>query len=211
MHDPMTVIRTAIPALAAAAALLLPTLAEGEEVVPPGNSAATQYTEAIPTAGGPKQTSGSRHHRSRSPEKVLGAHNAQKLDAKGPAGKAVAEIATETAPAARSVEAGSKPASQQRRDETIGAHGGSAAGTAQAPPVQPSHRRAANADVRAAQAQATARAATLPSGSSGVGAVLAKASGSSSSGGTGPLLLALVATAAWAAAFALRQRKRPAA
>ena len=64
-------------------------------VVPPSNSAATQYTEAFPTSGGDKKTDQARH---RSPSKVLGAKNAHRLDKQGPDGAAAAAVAAATAP-----------------------------------------------------------------------------------------------------------------
>jgi hypothetical protein len=87
-----------IPAVAAAfavaAALAMPTVAAAEYYVPPANSAANQYTESFPGAGG--ESSGKR--RPVTPGTALGAGNAEKLGAKGPAGKAAAEMAAETAP-----------------------------------------------------------------------------------------------------------------
>jgi hypothetical protein len=195
----MNAIRPAISALAVSAVLAAPTAAAAGEVVPPGNSAATQYTEAIPTAGGPRRT-GSGRGRERSPARVLGARSARELDSRGPAGRAVAEIAAETAPAVVAEQpgagegSGSGPSSSGRADER------------RAAPAQSPRAQAAPSPARQA-----ARQAPLPGGSSGVGAVLAKATGASSSGGTGLLLpLALAATLAWAAAYILRRGRRPA-
>lgn len=84
----------AIAAVSAVAALALPSAAAAEYYVPPANSAANQYTESFPGAGG--ESGGKR--KGATPGTALGAGNAKKLEAKGPAGKAAAEIAAETAP-----------------------------------------------------------------------------------------------------------------
>jgi hypothetical protein len=84
----------AIAAASAVAALALPAVAAAEYYVPPANSAANQYTESFPGAGG--ESHGKR--KPVTPGTALGAGNAEKLEKKGPAGKAAAEIAAETAP-----------------------------------------------------------------------------------------------------------------
>jgi len=90
--------RTQILQLAAAAvlcaALAFPAASFGEYYVPPGNSAANQYTETLPGAGG---NSGGKH-KGATPADTLGAGNAKKLEKQGPDGKATAELAAETAP-----------------------------------------------------------------------------------------------------------------
>lgn len=204
----MNAIRTAIlaPAAIAVAILALPSSAIAEEVVPPGNSAATQYTEAIPTAGGPKQTGRPKHRHSQSPSKVLGARNAHKLDSRGATGHAVATLAAETAPAPTpaATESAPRAASPHREGAGQPAGAGSRGGGPAPKPTQPRHETG-GAPPAGEQAPAGAH---LPNGSSGFGQVLAKATGTSS-GETGLLLpLALLATLAWAVAYALRRRKR---
>ena len=101
MQIQVTAQRTRLCLLVAAMALAaLPASAAAEAYVPPGNSAATQYTEAVPTAGGPKATDHSKHGQSRSPDRILGAKKTAKLDAQGPQGKAAAEVVALTAPGA---------------------------------------------------------------------------------------------------------------
>jgi hypothetical protein len=80
---------------AVAAALALPAAAPAEYYVPPANSAANQYTESFPGAGG--ESGGKR--KDVTPGTALGAGNAKKLESKGKAGKEAAEVAAETAPA----------------------------------------------------------------------------------------------------------------
>lgn len=84
----------AIAAASAVAALALPAVAAAEYYVPPANSAANQYTESFPGAGGESHGKGKKV----TPGAALGAGNAEKLEKKGPAGKATAELAAETAP-----------------------------------------------------------------------------------------------------------------
>lgn len=173
--------RTGLGASATAIAILaFPSAAMAAPLVPPGNSAVTQYTQTFPTAGGQQQAGKGTHRGSRSPAKVLGARNARKLDARGPQGHAAAEVAAATAP---SVAGGSEPGA---------AHG--AGGPAQAPAGSGGGSRAGSG---------------LPGGSSGLGEVIAQATGSSSSGELGLMLPLLIATAlAWSLAYLLRRRKR---
>jgi hypothetical protein len=84
----------AIVAASAVAALALPSAAAAEYYVPPANSAANQYTESFPGAGGESGGKGKKV----TPGAALGAGNAEKLEKRGSAGKATAELAAETAP-----------------------------------------------------------------------------------------------------------------
>lgn len=93
MRAPRHILRVALAA-ALAALLILPGQALAEYYVPPGNSAATQYTESFPGAGGEK----SGKHKQATPAQTLGSKNAKWLEQHGPAGKAAAEVAAETAP-----------------------------------------------------------------------------------------------------------------
>ncbi len=199
---------------AAALALALPANALGAEeassVVPPENSAATQYTEAIPTAGGDKETDGGRKP---SPAKVLGAKNAKRLESHGKEGREVAEIVAETAPAPAADPSVAEEPTPPRKSspqntassETQGSDGeeagGAGAGKGSGPPSRPTESPAA---------KQTPASTELPSGSSGLGEVIAEATGSSSSGQLGGLLpLAILAAIVWALAYFWRQQKRP--
>jgi hypothetical protein len=86
--------------LVAAALLALSAPAAGAAVVPPGNSAANQYTEAFPTAGG-QATPGKtiRGQAGGGSTQALSGEEARQLEAAGPAGRALAEVVAETAPA----------------------------------------------------------------------------------------------------------------
>ena len=87
-------LKTGLGLAVAIATLALPQAALAQRVVPPGNSAATQYTEAFPTANGNTV----RKHRAPTPANALGAGNARRLEAKGPEGREAASVAAETAP-----------------------------------------------------------------------------------------------------------------
>lgn len=170
--------------LATIATLALPSSALAAYLVPPGNSAATQYTEAYPTAGGNREAGGG-GERDRSPSEVLGSRNADKLYDQGPDGRAAAAVAAATAPS------GTAP-------------NGGAANPSGSDPNGARSQPGSGAD---GDGVSTDRS----NGSSGIGEVIGQATGSSSSGGLGLLLpLALLATAAWALAFLWRQRRRPA-
>lgn len=75
--------------------------AMAQRVVPPGNSAANQYTETYPTAGGGAEGTGGG---GRSPAAALGSRNAARLEALGAQGRAAAALAAATAPGSHAVE-----------------------------------------------------------------------------------------------------------
>lgn len=173
----------------AIACLALPAAASAEYLVPPGNSAATQYTEALPTAGGHSDAEKPNKKQSRTPQQVLGARDAQQLEEQGAAGREAAEFAAETAPgggvASRPGEKGSDKSGGGLEEEGDGT------------------------DAEGGTVGAGNDGGGGSSGSSGLGEVVAQATGSSS-GQLGLLLpLAIAGAAAWALAFALRQRSRP--
>lgn len=190
----------------AALALALPASAAAVEetgtVVPPENSAATQYTEAVPTAGG-DSTSGGGHKAS--PAKVLGSKNAHKLESQGSEGREVARVVAETAPAT-SAPAAAAPAVEAQR-EGNGSHAkGSGKGDGGNGNSQGQTHRPRQVEPPPAKPPTAAR--ELPSGSSGLGEVLSEATGSSSSGELGALLpLAILAAIAWSLAFFWRGRR----
>lgn len=207
--------RIAATGFIAALSLALPASAMGEEeaasVVPPENSAATQYTEALPTAGGDKEAHGG--GRKPSPAKVLGAENAKRLESRGKEGREVAQIVAETAPAPAQ-SAGTSPSRESSPEPTEdnqakedGGQEGAAGGKldiGSGPPSGPE----APARSRGPAAQPANPPTELPDGSSGLGEVIAEATGSSSSGQLGALLpLAIIATIAWSLGYFWRQRR----
>jgi hypothetical protein len=76
-------------------AAVLPATAPAQAVVPPGNSAANQYTETAPSAGGDRVPPGGRPP---SPAKALGAPTADRLNGLGATGRATAALAAAGAP-----------------------------------------------------------------------------------------------------------------
>ena len=77
-----------------------------ETVVPPGNSAATQYTEAFPTAGGNAKADGRERNGGSPTQRSSARSNAHKLESKGPVGEEVATLS------GRNRTASSRPAPQ---------------------------------------------------------------------------------------------------
>jgi hypothetical protein len=195
---------------ALALALALPAFAAGAgvagSVVPPENSAATQYTEAIPTAGGDKPADGG--GKKASPAKVLGTQNAHKLESHGKQGREVAEVVAETAPTTSpSAEETSSP--EPRHAASGSGNGGSRGNSKEKAPAEnpPQGGNEALGDA-VPVAEPAKTAGELPSGSSGLGEVLAEATGSSSSGQLGALLpLAILAAIAWSLVYFRRQRR----
>jgi hypothetical protein len=183
-------------AATAAAGLALPGSALAEYYVPPGNSAANQYTEALPGAGG--ESAGKRGSTIHSPEESLGKRNAQRLEAQGPAGRAAAQVAAETAPPASLVAAA-------RRTEGAGGNGDAGGGSKQRGGGGTSNDGGGNAG-------SAADSGGQPSGSSGLGEVLGQATGSSDSGNLGLWLpIVIVLTLAGSIAYRLRPRSGPTA
>lgn len=190
--------------LAAIAPLAFAQAANAAYYVPPSNSAATQYTEAFPTAGGDQDAEAGGAHRHHSPAKVLGSRNAQKLESQGPQGQAVADIAAETAPP--------PPASTATTHD--GGQSQSKVGSQPAKSRSGSEAQRQDSAVSGPPARGQRQTpAAEPDGSSGLGEVIGQATGASSSGGLGILLpLVLLGTVVWCVAFlSSKRRRKPAA
>ena len=202
--------KTGLGLLAAMIAIfVLPAAAQAEYLVPPGNSAATQYTEAVPTAGGPKATNPSKHGKSQSPSKVLGGKNAQKLNQQGPEGRAAAEVAAATAPISVPGDGEGAPSPAPHGSPGKAANGAGSGGNGSNDSSSPGHEISGDTP-GSPSSGVTLASQQIPSGSSGLGEVLGQATGSSSSGQLGLLLpLIVLGTIAWSVAFVLRRRKRP--
>lgn len=187
-----------------AVAVLPATAAAAEYLVPPGNSAAIQYTETYPSAGGHKDAENQGGNRNRSPSKVLGERNAQRLEQQGPEGEAVAEVVAETAPVttapAAPEEAGDGEGSDESQDRERHETGsGSGKGPQKGAPTggdHPSNTVPGDVD---------------QSGSSGLGEVLSSAVGAPAGGSGIVLPLAFLGTLAWMLSHAWRQRKKQSA
>jgi hypothetical protein len=201
--------RTTASGILSALALALPASASAQEegaVVPPENSAATQYTEAVPTAGGDKQT-GKGHKPP--PSEVLGSKNAHELQSQGKDGKAVARVVAETAPETESG-SGSAASTTPPRGSGNPQNGERASGKSQGGAGNGGEDQAKSESPTRQPATTQPASEPLPDGSSALGQVIGEATGSSSTGGIGLLLpLAIVAALAWALAY-LWQQRRPA-
>lgn len=194
----------AIAAASAVAALALPSAAAAEYYVPPANSAANQYTESVPGAGG--ESHGKR--KPVTPGAALGSGNAKKLESKGAAGKATAELAAETAPPqlvdqgssggeATGKTAGKGQTGGEGEEQGNGESGSGAAGTGG------SNGGSSGGGGSSSNAAASAQ---QPKGSSGVGQVLGQATGVSD-GNLGLWLpLAIVLTLIGSVAYWVRTR-----
>jgi hypothetical protein len=178
--------RASLGFLAASAAVLALPAAAPAEPVPPGNSAATQYTEAFPTAGGPQNAERGQKGNHRQPAKVLGPRNARRLESQGAAGREAAAVAAETAPG----EGAARSAGSGRSGQRVGASAG-------------------EGDIRG-HGQPSDNSVGGSDGGSSLGEVIRQASGSSSSDGTGLLLpLAIAGAIIWSFAYLMRRRKNP--
>jgi hypothetical protein len=163
-----------------AALSLLPCGAAAAAPVPRGNPAATQYTEAFPTAGGQQDAEQGKGGKGRHPEQVLGKEKAERLESQGPAGRAAAALAAETAPAGVTSESGASGGS---------GHGGGMphSGGGDSESGQPADGGSGLGEV--------ASQATGSSFSDGMDLLLP---------------LAILGTAAWLLFYLLRRRQRPA-
>ena len=197
---------TRLPFAAIAIAALFATPAAAatveEAVVPPSNSAATQYTETFPTTGGDKKTDQKPKHRS--PAKVLGTHNAKKLEKQGPEGQAAAAAAAATAPTSIATQPPAHPHSTHSNGG--GGQGGGAGGS-------DGNGGAGNSQQPGSEAgggtETVRPPAAEPAGSSGIGTTIGQATGLSSTGGSGPLLpLVILATVLWSLAYFWRHRRQ---
>lgn len=176
---------TGLGLLAAAIASLAPAAALAQEALPPDNSAVNQYTESFPTSDGGKDVHGDDKGRERSPREVLGRRNTQRLEQRGETGRAVAELAAETAPPSASADPddSSSVGASGGNDDKLGRGGAGGGG------VGP--------------------AASAIGGSSPVGEVLQRATGLSGTSGVGLWLpWAILAILAWATAYRWRQARR---
>jgi hypothetical protein len=172
--------------------LALPAHAAAEYYVPPGNSAANQYTESLPSAGGEK---GGRGKGGAVPAQTLGTRNAHRLESLGPNGKAAAKLAADTSPAPTSAtEAPSGPGNGPAAGPETG--GGQGSGS-QGSPGQPQTQGAGGSG---------------PEGSSGISEVLGQATGSADGGNLGlwlPIIILVTIAGALAYRFAPRNRTTP--
>jgi hypothetical protein len=215
----MKKLKTAIAMTVFAALMAIPSQAAAENIVPPGNSAATQYTEVFPTAGGNAAIKNGSigGGKKGAAEKTLGQATTKALEEHGSEGRAVVELASEGAPAPSPApeggEGGASGASGNggSGEESKGTAAGGAStgqGGGGSGGAGGSHSGGAKAGGQpAASIPAATAAGAQVSGDSGPAAILAQATGSSS--GTMGIFLPLLLLVAlvWAAAYSWRQRQ----
>ncbi len=210
MKTPLTRLLSLSIAVALVACPSAAVASEGA-VVPPSNSAATQYTEAFPTSGGEKKTD--QAHR-RSPSKVLGGKKAHKLEQQGPDGKAAAEAAAATAPTpvapTTATQPTNAPSASHRSGNGGSGKGGSNSGKNAAGPGQNQGQgqNAPSGSPSPATGVNSNPQVTQPSGSSGLGSAVGEATGFSSSGQSSALLiLVIIATILLSLGYLWRHRQ----
>lgn len=169
--------------VAVAAALALPAAAAAEYYVPPANSAANQYTESFPGAGG--ESGGKR--KDVTAGAALGAGNAKQLEKKGKAGKEAAEVAAETAPAqlagasggnGKNSGGGANGSGKSGGGDKSGGGGESGGGNGEEEGASGSSGSAGGSGGSAGgETGSTATNVQQPQGSSGLGQVLGQATG----------------------------------
>ena len=192
-----------IASIAALAAVsVLPAQALAEYYVPPNNSAANQYTESFPGAGG---ESGGKS-KGVTPADTLGAGNAKRLEQHGAAGKAAAEVAAETAPPQLS-SGGSSNASTGGSGNGTGAGNQGGSGTSGGGSGSGGTTATGGGGNGGGSSSGQGTNVDQPQGSSGLGHVLGQATGVGD-GDLGIWLpLAILLTLAGSIAYAARLRR----
>lgn len=201
--------RKAITTLTALTAILVAVLAApaaAEQIVPPGNSAANQYTEAFPTARGEEMQSGDELNA----KDVLGARDTKKLEQHGKTGREVAQFAAETAPApVSSTTSPSAGDTETGSADRGGKQGGNGQGKQGDKADEAATTRGAGGSGSGSGPTAGSGSTSVdqPAGSSGVGEVVSEATGVSA-GRLGLWLpLIVIGAAIWAAVYFIRQRQ----
>jgi len=191
----MKSLKAGLPVLAAALVLALPNAALAGSVIPPGNPAAIQYTEAFPSSHGATDAEHSKGHKR--PDQTLGGRNAKRLESQGKEGREAARVAAETAPKSIGAEATDGSSGSAAGSAPNGEDDGSGTGVSQ--------------KGGGAEGGAPPNVSAAGDGGSGLGKVAGQATGLDTSEGTGLLLpLVVLAILAWGSAYVLRRRKRAA-
>lgn len=192
----MRLIKTVVGATALFLALAMPSFASAESILPPGNSAATQYTETFPTTGGNAVVNGNlagegkkgNGGKSPSPKQVLGAETTDTLESAGSEGETIVQLATEAAPqsADKNDRKAHKKSGKGEGNDKQGEGGAAGAG--------------------GTGGSGPSLAERSSGGSSALGEVLSQAT-ASSSGTMGVFLpLAMILALVWAIVYAWRRR-----
>lgn len=201
----MKLMRTAIGIASLVAFAALSPVATAATVVPPGNSAATQYTETFPTSNGEADVNKEIDASNLNPSKVLGKDKTRALENQGSDGKQVAIITAVTAPHPVAEEPVGEETDQGSQDKKQvpakgqgnGGNGGGNQGR------QPQSNSGGRTEVPADTSVTVAQ----PSGSSGIGEIVGQATGANS-GQLGLLLpLIIIGTVVVSLTYGWRQRR----
>lgn len=184
--------------------------AAAETLVPPGNSAASQYTETFPTSKGEEDEQGKKKSGVTAAQ-VLGAGKAHQLEEKGATGKKVAEFAAETSPTTVT-DSGNEEAATgagKNRPPEQGSKGNGSKGDGSGKGDSEKSGGSGGAGGQPpAGGSGSGGAGAEPSGSSGLGEIVSQATGTSS-GSLGLLLpLILIAVVIWSAVYVWRNRQQ---
>jgi hypothetical protein len=189
-------------ATALTVALVVPAQSLAEYYVPPENSAANQYTESFPGAGGEKAGKGKKA----TPADTLGSRNAKRLEERGPAGQAAAEVAAETAPSQPSTGSEANGGGEGSSGGGAGSGGGGSNGGSGSGGTAGSNGGSTSSG-GSADSVGQSTKVDQPQGSSGVGHVLGQATGVGD-GNVGIWLpLVILLTLAGSIAYAARSRQ----
>lgn len=181
--------------------------AAAESLVPPGNSAASQYTETFPTSKGEEDEQGKKKS-GVTPAQVLGAGKAHQLEGKGPTGKKVAEFAAETSPTTVPAAVGGEEAAAGDGKSQAPEHGSKRGGSNGDSEQSSEGSGGAAGRPSGGGSGGSGGAGAQASGSSGLGEVVSQATGTSS-GSLGLLLpLILIAVVIWSVAYVWRNRQQ---
>lgn len=179
-------------------------VAAAETVVPPGNSAATQYTETFPTSNGEADVNKEIDASNLEPSKVLGKNKTHALEQHGSDGKQVAIITAVTAPHPVAEEPGSEEAEAEAEEKQAPAKNQGKGGDGGGNQGQPAQQKPESGGV---QTDDTTVTVSQPNGSSGLGEILSQATGADS-GQLGLLLpLILIGTVVVSLTYAWRARR----
>lgn len=197
----MNFMKTAIGIASLLAFAALSPVAVAGTVVPPGNSAATQYTETFPTSGGEADVNKEIDASNLEPSKVLGKHKTQALENQGNDGKQVAIITAVTGPRSVAPEPTAEETDQgshHAKPKPTPSHGGG----------DPAHQSQTNSGAGTGEGPSDPTVTVAqPSGSSGLGEVLGQATGANS-GQLGLLLpLIIIGTVVASLTYGWRQRR----
>jgi hypothetical protein len=190
-------------AVLAASIFCFPAAASAGTLVPPGNSAANQYTETFPTSQGEEESELEKKNGVK-PNDVLGAGNTRKLDQEGATGKAVAQFTAETAPVVQS-SGGGESSGNQGKGHGQASKGEGGSGGSEGEEASQGSGGSGGSGGNSGSGGATAASG---SGSSGLGEIVSQATGGSS-GGIGLLLpLILIGAVVWSALYVWRNRQQ---